>query len=256
MTVCGSSRTASSSSSDCCTSWKTPASTGRITPSWPAVRAATSSRERASRRSGPCASGDRRRPVVGEQRPQLAHVVLADRLEHDLALGAAAARLHVHGMHAEQPLDGPLLEVERLDAGQRDVGLLGPDQPALAVDRVGRHPPRRRAPAHVAEHGRGHEADEAEGEAAQQRALVQAAAERRQHDQDQQRHGELAQRADRVDGDPRAVQAPRLRAHRRSGPGRRSGRAARRRRRRAAAGSCGCRPRCGRRPSRGRATAR
>ena len=70
---------------------------------------------RVSRRSGPCGLGHRRRAPVGEQRPQPAHVGVADGLEHDLALGAAAAGLHVHGVDAEQPLHGPLLEVERLD---------------------------------------------------------------------------------------------------------------------------------------------
>ena len=70
-----------------------------------------------------------------DQRAQPLELVRPDRLQHDLAVRAAATGLHVHRMHAEPALDRPLLEIERLDARERDVGLLGADEPAPAVDR-------------------------------------------------------------------------------------------------------------------------
>ena len=103
--------------------------------------------------------------------------------------------------------------------------------PAAVVDALRRHPPRRRPPAHVAGDRRERRAGGGVERAAQQRALVEAAAEPAD-DEDRPPAGPRprAARRDRVDGDRRAVQAARLRAHRRCARGRRSGRAARRRR--------------------------
>ena len=66
--------------------------------------------------------------------------------------------------------------------------------------------------------------------AGQQRAGVEPLAEHAERDDDHQRQRALAQRVDDVDADRGLVQAPRLRAHRRSGPARRSGCAGPRRR--------------------------
>ena len=98
-----------------------PPATGRITPSWPAVSAAISPSRRLSRRSGRSPAGassttSGRRPRTASRSRSTASG--ADRVEHDLALGAAARRLHVHRHDAEQPLDRPGHGVEALDAAR------------------------------------------------------------------------------------------------------------------------------------------
>jgi hypothetical protein len=165
-----------------------------------------------------------------DQPAQGFEVRLGDRLEHDLAARPAAARLHVNGVHAEQPLDDALLAVERLHAAVRDVGLLGAEEAAAPVDAGPVDPPPRRAPPHVAGDPGDRDADRGIESAGLERAGVEPVAEDADDDEHQQRQRALADRLGHVDTDRRLVQAPRLRAHRRSGPARRSARAAARRR--------------------------
>jgi hypothetical protein len=93
----------------------------------------------------------------------------------------------VHSEDAEQPLDRALLEVERLDAGERDVGLLGREQPRPFVDAVVVDEPAGRVPPPPPGQRRDGDADRPVEQAVQQRADVEAAAEHAQQDDDHQR---------------------------------------------------------------------
>ena len=122
-------------------SWVAAASAGRTTPSWPAVSAPITRSRRPSRRSTSGSGCDR----LGHLGPRRAHRradpldrLRADRLEHDLALRAAAGRLHVQRDDAEQALDRARHRVESLDAAERDRGRLRADDPASSSARPAR----------------------------------------------------------------------------------------------------------------------
>ena len=97
-------------------------------------------RRPASRRPSRRSSSASRRGRLGHLGPRRAHRradpldrLGADRLEHDLALLAAAGRLHLQRDDAEQALDRARHRVEPLDAAERDRRRLRADDPALAV---------------------------------------------------------------------------------------------------------------------------
>ena len=100
----------------------TAARTGTITPTWPEVSAATSSAPAPSRRTtAGCLLRDGGRAGRADRRAQVLDVGRGQRHELDLALLAAAGRLHVHALHAEQALDRPAHGVDGLHAPERDV---------------------------------------------------------------------------------------------------------------------------------------
>ena len=195
--------------------------TGTITPTWPEVSAPTSS----ARGAEP--PDDRRlllrdggRAGRADRRAQLLDVGRGERHELDLALLAAAGRLHVHALHAEQALDRPAHGVDGLHAPERDVHDLLREHPGPEPHRLPGERPGRRRPRHDPGDRRADRADGREAERAHDRVGVHPPAGDGHDADDQHRQRGVAQRVDGQDEDPcrvqlprRGVHGPRLRAH-------------------------------------------
>ena len=134
-----------------------PPSSGRTTPICGVVRAAAASR---ARRQPPLRQLARLGLGQAGRRAQLEGGRIGHGAQHDLSLGAAARGLHVQLLHAEQALERSLGGVDRLDARDRDAGLVGRHQPGAQVERVLGHPVDGRAPAQVAHDQHHHHAHE------------------------------------------------------------------------------------------------
>ncbi len=158
--------------------------------------------------------GDR----VGEprDRTQLRGSRLRYGPQHDLALGAAAGGLHVQLLHPEQPLNRALRGVDGLDPPERDRRLVRRDHPAPEVERLARDRVRRVPPAHVADHGRDHDATQREHRARERRhAPGPAPDQQAEHGRDE----DLAEVLERREDDLRGVQVLRVGERRGRRPG-------------------------------------
>ena len=158
----------------------------------------------ASARSSATAPGRR---LATERRAARGDLGGRERAEHDLAARAAARRLHVHGLHAEEPLQRALLDVERLHARERDLDLVDRQQPrrrriASSVEAVGR-----RRPADLPTTAAPTHADDAEARARAGRLGGRSRRRTPTRQDRDQRDGRLAQRLERVDRDRGRVQA-------------------------------------------------
>ena len=151
----------------------------------------------------PCGSGVRARIGQPDDRPEPARLAGGDRPQDDLPFAAAARGLDVQRLHPEQPLDRPLHAVDRLDAPERDRGVVRREDAPSEMQRAPGDPIGGVTPAQVADrHGDRHPG-QPEHQAEQRRAP--APGEQAEH----QAHEDLAQVVQRRQHDLRDVEVAR-----------------------------------------------